>query len=204
MLLLVWLGVRVLPPLYYSIHYPAVTLWVVYSFWFALLKEEGYFQACFDSSHFQPLQSSPLHSWNPTSLTIACHCPTSLALQGRGESLCYSSPCLLAHLVMKRQGCLSNQSHQGQGPGVREHVDFQYDTGLDLCLGMSKIFSIRKCLQEFMFIVFTWPCRPNTVALEIRAEQSWEQRGRFRVCTEDLNTVGILSVCKAVLTLIRM
>lgn len=41
-------------------------------------------------------------------------------------------PFFLAHLVVKRQGCVSNQSLQGQGPGVREPLDFHCDTGLDV------------------------------------------------------------------------
>lgn len=57
---------------------------------------------------------------------------------GNGRVPLLFSPCSLAHLVMKRQGCVSNQSLQGQGPGVGEPVDFQYGTGLDLHLGMSK------------------------------------------------------------------
>lgn len=76
--------------LYCQIHYPAATLWVVYSFWFALLKGDGCFQALsflFYSSHLQPLKSSPSHSWNLTSFTIVCCFPTCLALQGKGGSL---------------------------------------------------------------------------------------------------------------------
>lgn len=92
-LLLVWLSVRVLPPLYNPIHYyPAVTLGVVYSVWFALLKEEGCCQVLFLFFwYLQPLQSSPSQSWNLISLTTAGHFPACLPLQGAGEFLCYSA-----------------------------------------------------------------------------------------------------------------
>lgn len=149
----------------------ATSLWLVYSFWFALFKEKACFQALSLLFWELPPPALPeliftqLDSYFPYNCLSLAHFIGS-AGKGRRESHCYSALCLLAHLLMKRQGWVSNQSLQG--PGIREPVA-TYDSGLDWCLGMSKISWIQKskmCLQEFTFIAFSWPCKPNTYCFE--------------------------------------
>lgn len=123
---------------------------------------------------------SPSQSSNLTSLTLtgqesdiphSCwSLPCLPGSAGNRRVPLLSSRCPLAHSVMI-QGCVSNQSLQEQALGVRDPVDFQYGTGLDLHVGMSKCAQFGSVCRN-LFIVFIWPCRPSSIALEIRAEQS--------------------------------